>query len=143
MDDFEELTEDIDGIGIFLHNMSLTLVMFIPGLGVAWGLLVAWSTGLAFAAITTLAPGVTIHPLVILYLTPFGIMEITSYALATSRSYILALHLARKQSLRPLIKPTLIEIGIAAALLLAGGLIEFYMIESFREESGAVPFLTT
>ena len=138
MDEFEELIADIDGIGIFLHNMSLTLVMFIPGAGAAWGLVVAWSTGHAFAAIATLSPEITIPPLAALFLTPFGILEVATYAMATSRSCILALYLARRQSLRPLIKPTLIEIGIAAVLLLVGGLIEFYAIESVRQEFGDI-----
>ena len=53
MSEFEELVLDIDGFGIFTHNTTIALPMFIPGFGVAWGLFSAWSTGFAFAAIVT------------------------------------------------------------------------------------------
>ncbi len=35
MEEFEKLIEDIDAIGIFVHNTTLSLPMFIPGFGVA------------------------------------------------------------------------------------------------------------
>ncbi|MBI3254762.1 MAG: stage II sporulation protein M, partial [Nitrosarchaeum sp.] len=38
MSEFEKLVTDIDAVGIFLHNSSVSLPMFIPGFGVAWGL---------------------------------------------------------------------------------------------------------
>ena len=40
MSEFEKLTNNgmIDAIGIFLHNSSVSLPMFIPGFGVVWGL---------------------------------------------------------------------------------------------------------
>ena len=37
MKEFEELVLDIDGFGIFTHNTTMALPMFIPGFGVAWG----------------------------------------------------------------------------------------------------------
>ena len=37
MAEFEELILDIDGFGIFAHNTTLALPMFIPGFGVAGG----------------------------------------------------------------------------------------------------------
>ncbi|MFB5621163.1 MAG: stage II sporulation protein M, partial [Nitrosopumilus sp.] len=58
MKEFEKLVEDIDAIGIFLHNVTISLPMFIPGFGVAWGLFSAWSTGFAFAAIASVTPEV-------------------------------------------------------------------------------------
>ena len=35
MEEFEKLVEDIDAIGIFLHNATISLPMFIPGFGAA------------------------------------------------------------------------------------------------------------
>ena len=55
-EEFEELIEDIDGVGIFLHNGFIAIVMFIPGFGIAWGLFSAWSTGFAFSAIVSQVP---------------------------------------------------------------------------------------
>ena len=130
MDEFEELVADIDGTGIFLHNLTLALPMFIPGFGAGWGLFSAWSTGFAFAVLTTLNPALgAASPLAILYLTPFGFMELVAYSLGTSRSYILISLLIRRRSLAPAARVTLLEIAVVTALLLAGGIIEFQLIE--------------
>ena len=37
MAEFEELVSDIDAFGIFTHNLTIALPMFIPGFGVIWG----------------------------------------------------------------------------------------------------------
>ena len=142
MEEFEKLIEDIDAIGIFVHNTTISLPMFIPGFGVAWGLFSAWSTGFAFAAIVSITPELEEIPaLAILYISPFGLMELTAYSLATSRSFILIRAIAKKTNLAPLLKPTLIEIGILVGLLLTGGFLEFYMIESALEEGMQMPGL--
>lgn len=135
MAEFEELVLDIDAFGIFTHNLTLALPMFIPGFGVAWGLFSAWSTGFAFASIALTAPQIAeIHPLSILFLSPFGLMELFAYSLGISRSFILIRAVVKKIDLMPLLKPTLIEIGIVTGLLLAGGYLEFYMIELAQEQ---------
>jgi hypothetical protein len=142
MEEFEKLIEDIDAIGIFVHNTTLSLPMFIPGFGIAWGLFSAWSTGFAFAALTIIMPELEeIPPLAILFLSPFGLMEIGAYSLATSRSFILIRAITKKSNLTPFLKPTLIEIAIVVGLLLAGGFLEFYMIESALEEGLQTPNL--
>jgi len=135
MAEFEELVLDIDAFGIFIHNLTIALPMFIPGFGVAWGLFSAWSTGFAFAAIAVTAPQLSdIPPLSILFLSPFGLMELVAYSFGISRSFILIRAIIKKIDLVPFIKPTLIEIGIMVGLLLTGGYLEFYMIEIAREE---------
>ena len=135
MEEFEDLIDDIDGPGIFLHNTTLALPMFIPGFGIAWGLFSAWSTGFAFSAIVSTAPELgDIPPLAILFLSPFGIMELAAYSLGISRSFILIKMIVRKERLAAAAKPVLIEIGVVVGLLLAGGYLEFYMIEASRDE---------
>ncbi len=142
MEEFEKLIKDIDAIGIFVHNTTISLPMFIPGFGVVWGLFSAWSTGFAFAAIISITPELReIPPLAILYLSPFGLMELGAYSLATSRSFILIRAITKKTKLTLFLKPTLIEIGIVVGLLLAGGFLEFYMIESALEEGIQMPNL--
>lgn len=136
MDEFEELVSNIDAFGIFVHNTTIALPMFIPGFGVAWGLFSSWSTGFAFAAISATTPELeSIPPLSILFLSPFGLMELVAYSMGISRSFILIRVILKKINLIPLIKPTAIEIGIMLALLLAGGYIEFYMLEFAQEQS--------
>ena len=140
MVEFEKLVLDIDAFGIFVHNTTIALPMFIPGFGIFWGLFSSYSTGYAFAAIATSVPEVAnISPLTILFLTPFGLMEISAYSLGISRSFILIKAIITKTNLLQFIKPTIIEIGIVIALLLAGGYIEFYMIELVENESLEIP----
>ena len=140
MSEFEELILDIDAFGIFVHNTTIALPMFIPGFGVAWGLFSAWSTGFAFASIVMITPQLEeIPPLSILFLSPFGLMELVAYSLGISRSFILIRAISKKINLIPFIKPTIIEIGIVIVLLLAGGYLEFYMIELAQEEGLELP----
>ncbi len=137
MVEFEELVLNIDAFGIFTHNLTIALPMFIPGFGIVWGLFSAWSTGFAFASIALTAPEILaeVHPLEILFYTPFGLIELVAYSIGLSRSFILIRAIIKKIDLLTLAKPTLIEIGIVTGLLLAGGYIEFYMIE-FAQEQG-------
>lgn len=136
LEEFEELIDDIDAFGIFSHNTLLSLPMFIPGFGIAWGFFSAWSTGFAFAALVSLTPALSEIPaLALLYLSPFGIMELVAYSIATSRSYILIWMIIKKINLRTAMRGTSIEIGILVGLLLAGGILENHMIE-LAGESG-------
>lgn len=138
--EFEELVLDIDAFGIFVHNTTIALPMFIPGFGVAWGIFSAWSTGFAFAAIVTTAPILAeVPPLAILFLSPFGLMELTAYSIGISRSFILIKAITKKVNLTQFIKPTLFEVGIVISLLLAGGYIEFYMLELAQQEGFEMP----
>ena len=140
MEEFKKLVLDIDAFGIFVHNTTIALPMFIPGFGIFWGLFSSWSTGYAFAAIATSIPEVAnISPLTILFLSPFGLMEISAYSLGISRSFILIKAIITKTNLLQFIKPTIIEISIVIALLLAGGYIEFYMIELVENENLEMP----
>ena len=142
MEEFEKLVLDIDAFGIFVHNTTIALPMFIPGFGIFWGLFSSWSTGYAFAAIVTSMPEIgSISPLSLLFLSPFGLMEIFSYSLGISRSFILIKAIITKTSLSQFIKPTIIEIGIVIVLLFAGGYVEFYMIELMQNESIEMPGL--
>ncbi len=82
-----------------------------------------------------------ISPLSIYFYLPFGLMEIFSYSLGISRSFILIKAIITKTNLSQFIKPTIIEIGIVIVLLLVGGYIEFYMIELVQNESIEMPGL--
>ena len=128
--DFLSSTQDIDGLGIFLNNISASLPMFVPGLGVGLGIYSGWSTGFGFAAITTMAPGLAdIEPLSILYNSPYGVMELVAYSIAMSRSFLVVFSLVKKQNPKSLIKPSIIEIGIAVGLLAIAGYLEEYLIQ--------------
>ena len=127
--DFLSSTQDIDGFGIFVNNISASLPMFVPGVGVGLGIYSGWSTGFGFAAIGTMAPALAeIEPLSILYYSPYGAMELVAYSIAMSRSFHVVFSLAKKKNPKSLIKISLIEIGIAVALLAIAGYLEEYLI---------------
>ena len=129
--EFLSNTDEIDGIGIFLNNITATLPMFIPGLGIFWGAYTGWSTGFGFAAILTMAPGLSeMVPLSVLYMSAFGFMELVAYSIAMSRSYHLVYVLIKRKNLKLVIKPTAIEIGIVVGLLLVAAFLEEYMINA-------------
>ena len=131
MDEFEAMTKGIDAVGIFVHNAFIALPMFIPGFGIVWGLFAAFSTGIAFSAMKSTIPLLNqIPPLSILFMSPFGLMEVAAYSIAMSRSYILIHKLIKKMPIRPDIRATCIEVVILVVLLLAGGFLEYFLIES-------------
>ena len=135
---FEEIIDTIDGIGIFVHNTTIALPMFIPGFGVAWGLFSAYSTGFAYSAIAASNAQVAqLNPLAIL-LTPFGLMEMASYSLAMSRSTLLAKDVFQKNwnQIKSDKLISSIEIGIVVTLLLIGGIVEMWMIETAQGMNG-------
>lgn len=129
---FQQAVEGIDAIGIFAHNTTIALPMFLPGFGIAWGSFAAWSTGVAFKALVSTTPALAkLPPLALIYLSPFGVMELVAYSIGMSRSFLLINALITKRSIRKELRPTLIEIGIVVALLLAAAFIEYAMIQAF------------
>lgn len=130
--EFQQAVEGIDAVGIFTHNVSIALPMFLPGFGIAWGSFAAWSTGLAFKALVSTTPSLAkLPPLAIIYLSPFGVMELIAYSIGMSRSFLLINTILKKKSLREELRPTAIEIGIVIALLLVAAFIEYAMIQEF------------
>lgn len=139
-DQFEEQIEGIDEYGIFLNNLRISLVMFVPGLGAGFGGFVGFGTGTVYSAIATGTPELKGIPPLAVFLTPFGIMELFVYAMAMSRSIMLIRGLAkfkpwrqdqRKPFVDDALKPTLIELGIAVGVLFAAAIIEWELIQLF------------
>ena len=129
--DFLSATQDSDGLAFFVNNVSVSLQMFVPGIGAILGIYSGWSTGFGFAAIATMAPGLAdIEPLTILYYSPYGVMELVAYSIAMSRSFLVVYSLVKKVNPLSLIKPSLIEIGIVIGLLVIAGYLEEYLIQA-------------
>jgi hypothetical protein len=130
--EFQHAVEGIDAIGIFTHNTTVALPMFVPGFGVIWGSFAAWSTGVAFKALISTTPILAkLPPLAVIFLSPFGVMEIVAYSIGMSRSFLLINTILRKKPLTHELRQTGIEIGIVITLLLAAGFIEYSMIQEF------------
>ena len=131
LEEFESMVEGIDAVGIFVHNVSLALPMFIPGFGVAWGAFAAFSTGMAFSVLKDAYPALANIPaLTIIFMSPFGLMEIAAYSIGMTRSYILIHKIIKKTPIRGDMRVTIIEVMILVGLLLAGGFIEYFLIEN-------------
>jgi len=131
LDELESLIVEIDAVGIFVHNTLLALPMFIPGFGIAWGAFAAFSTGMAFSVLQDANPMLANIPsLTILFMSPFGLMEIAAYSIAMSRSYMIVHKMIKRMSIRPDLRVIGLEVAILVGLLLAGGFIEYYFIES-------------
>jgi hypothetical protein len=131
LEQLESLIGEIDAVGIFVHNVSLALPMFIPGFGIAWGAFAAFSTGMAFSVIQDAHPMLENMPsLTILFMTPFGLMEVAAYSIAMSRSYMIVYKMIKRMPIRQDFHVIGIEIAILVGLLLVGGFVEYYFIES-------------
>lgn len=126
---FEEQIAGIDQNGIFFNNMGIALGMFVPGVGIGLGSLSGYVTGNVFSAIAEGTPELQGIPPQIILITPFGIMEVVTYGLAMSRSGLLVYYFVKRRPWREYAVPTLAELGIAVALLFAGAVIEWWMIE--------------
>ena len=127
--EFHDTTKGIGAVGIFLHNSSVALPMFIPGFGPAWGAFSGWQTGAGFRVLEIENPQLAESPAIVIFLSsPFGIMELVAYCISMSRGYLLVSSLVRFKSVKTQLVPTAIEIGIVLALLLVGGLVEYHTI---------------
>jgi hypothetical protein len=127
--EFSKQIEGIDQNGIFLNNIRITLVMFIPAIGSAFGAFSGFATGSVFSALVSSTPILGGVPPLVLLITPFGIMEVFVYGLAMSRSVMLIYYLLKKMPWHKYIIPTLIELGIATLVLFVAAVIEWQMIE--------------
>ncbi|HEY7696751.1 MAG TPA: stage II sporulation protein M [Nitrososphaeraceae archaeon] len=124
---FQNKIKNIDSMGIFLNNFLISILMFVPGIGIAFGLFSGFSTGNIFVIITRDLP-IQIPPLLV-FLTLFGIMELVSYGIAISRSYLLLTSILKRTNIRENLIYTGIEIGIVAIILFFGAIIEWDLIK--------------
>lgn len=131
---FENKIKNIDSIGIFVNNFLISILMFVPGIGIAFGLFSGFSTGNIFMIITRDLP-IQIPPLLI-FLTIFGMMELVSYGIAISRSYLLLISIVKRTNIKENLIYTGIEIGIVAIILFFSAIIEWDLIK----QSGGLDF---
>ena len=132
-ENFKNQIQGIDEIGIFLNNLKIALVMFIPILGIVVGSFSAFSTGLIFNSIVNLSNANFANPLIV-FLTPFGILELVSYGLAISRGGIFLYEILKKNVSKKSITYLFVEIGLVAVMLFVGALIEWSMIENIPND---------
>jgi hypothetical protein len=124
---FQNKIKNIDSMGIFLNNFLISILMFVPGIGIAFGLFSGFSTGNIFVIITRDLP-IQIPPLLVFFKI-FVIIELFSYGIAISRSYLLLTSILKRTNIRENLIYTGIEIGIVAIILFFGAIIEWDLIK--------------
>ena len=147
--DAKQLTNDLNGIttdnptfasrveAIFLHNLSLTLLMFIPLVGAAIGLFIMFSSGIGLRAIfdtqsasaasaqlTNISSTTIVIALMFVVLT--FVLEFFSYIIAMTESVWLFRRLTQRRWGE--LKTTGILIGVAALMLILAAIIETWGI---------------
>ncbi len=124
---FANQIHGINALGIFLNNFKIALMMFIPVLGIVIGIFSAFSTGLVFNSIVNLSHLNYPNPLIV-FLTPFGFLELLSYGLAISRGGIFLLEILKNRISKKSILFLVVEIGLVCTMLFIGSIIEWNMI---------------
>ncbi|MGZ4850499.1 MAG: stage II sporulation protein M [Candidatus Bathyarchaeia archaeon] len=110
----------------FLHNFPICLIMFIPVLGTAFGLLSFFVTGYALGGISLLQGVSPLQNVSFLLLAPHTWLEFIAYALAVSESIWLLRRLTQKRFSE--LKNTAILIGVCAGLLVLAAFVETWLI---------------
>jgi uncharacterized membrane protein SpoIIM required for sporulation len=126
--EFNENVKHIDRNEIFLNNLGISLRMFIPAVGIGYGLSTGFSTGFISMAMAESSPLLTnLTPFSDL-IKPFGFMEIIAYGLAISRSGILVYQFVKKKHWKSYFIPSVLEIGIVTVILLVAATVEWNTI---------------
>jgi len=129
----DELQQEFDRINdprfIFGNNLTLTLIMFIPLIGIFWGCFILFNTG-SIIAILSVAEGMPpILTFLVLILNPVVWLEFAVYAAAMSQSFVWLLQIFRKRSVKEAAR-TCIVITICAFTLLLAAVVEWMLINS-------------
>jgi uncharacterized membrane protein SpoIIM required for sporulation len=114
---------------IFLNNFSICLLMFIPIIGPLLGFYILFNTGIALGAIATTSGYPVILVLISLAITPVFWLEFATYSIAITESIWLVRRIMQRRWRE--LKNTGILIGICAALLIIGAIVEAWIITAF------------
>ena len=132
IEEIKKIVKTLSPEAIFYHNLPLNLIMMIPGFGIIFAMASAFTTG-HLASVLILNYGIDTNPILFLLATPYGLMELVSYAVAMSRGTILLIAIIRRKTVpfetRKHLEQCFMDIGIIVALLAFGAIVEFYMIE--------------
>jgi len=111
-------------LNIFLNNLLLTLVVFVPFFGIVFSLFVQFNTGYAIGAIAQTEGVSNVLITLLLLTTPVGVLEYVSYIFALAESIILAYSAYKRQLKHRLVNSTWKTILLVAVLLLIGAVVE-------------------
>jgi len=115
---------------IFLNNFEICLIMFIPIIGPVLGFIILFDTGTALGAIASVQGYPVALGLISLVLTPVFWLEFTAYSTAIAESIWLFRRITqfRWRMIKRELKNCGILIGICAAILIVGAIVEVWLI---------------
>jgi len=111
---------------IFLHNLYICLLMFVPVIGPILGFLSFFVTGIGLNAIASVQGYPPFLALLILAITPHTWLEFASYSIAITESIWLFRRLLQGRWRE--LKNTAILIGLCTILLLFAAIVETWLI---------------
>jgi len=111
---------------IFINNFEICLLMFVPIIGPVLGLFILFDTGVALGAIASVQGYPVGLGIISLILTPVFWLEFAAYSTAMAESIWLFRRLLQKRWRE--LKNTAILIGICAAILVVGAVVEVWLI---------------
>jgi uncharacterized membrane protein SpoIIM required for sporulation len=111
---------------IFLNNFEICLLMFVPLIGPVLGMFILFDTGVALGAISQIQGYPVGLGLLSLVLTPVFWLEFAAYSIAMAESIWLTRRLLQRRWRE--LKNTAILIGICAAILVIGAIVEVWLI---------------
>jgi hypothetical protein len=120
-DDFTSLT-----FAIFLNNCRICLIMFIPLVGIAFGAISLFSTGVAIKALSIVQGASPSFMLLSLIIGPIFWIEFIAYSMGMTESVWLFRRLLKGRWRE--LKRAVVLIGIAVGLLALGAIIESWLI---------------
>lgn len=122
--DIEGVTGNATALNIFINNMQIALISFIPIIGSVWMASVQYNTGYIMG---NLAKAYGIDFILVISFSiasPNGLLEYSAYILALSESFMLVYSVLEKTVRERLSKHTWKTLLIVFGLLLIAGIVE-------------------
>jgi uncharacterized membrane protein SpoIIM required for sporulation len=115
-------------LDIFINNLGLTLITFVPFFGFFFAIFIQFSTGYAFGALAQVYGVSNVDAVLVTLFTPVGLLEYTAYILALTESIILAYSIYRREFKKRLVNQAWKTIILVALLLFMGAIVEAALI---------------
>ncbi len=125
----ETMASESTWFSIFINNVSMSLVTFIPLLGAVWMIYVQYNTGWYLGAIAKAYNVDYIMATSIILTSIVGLIEYSAYIIALGESMFLVYSATQGEFKERLIQHSWKSIIIVVSLLFIGGVIEAFLLE--------------
>lgn len=113
---------------IFFNNFGLTLVTFVPFIGLFWEFFVTFNTGYCIGQLAKASGTNNVLYVSLLVSHPVGVLEFTAYVFALAESLVLVNSLFKHEFRERLTKQSWKTFLLATTLLFIGAVVECYLI---------------